>query len=182
MATDRVTVSLDDDARTALETLLDRTGKDQSELVREALTFYAANFGAATANAGANLEKYHRMLTGGEHVLLDVDFLHCFLRYVETDPGVPDPDFLDCADRVSKYHVNEYQNRFSNLGELLDWLSFCGFLTVRETDEDTYHVVFPSEAVKWFMLRFIKHSTANLDFAIDIDEGVAKALLTERRE
>lgn len=65
MATDRVTVSLDDDARTALETLLDRAGKDQSELVREALTFSVANFGAATANASGNLEVYHRVCSNG---------------------------------------------------------------------------------------------------------------------
>lgn len=65
MATDRVIVPLDDDARTALETLLDRTGKDQSDLVREALTAYAANFGAATANVSGNLEEYHRVCSNG---------------------------------------------------------------------------------------------------------------------
>lgn len=177
--TDRVTVSLDDDARAALDTLITRTGKGQSELVRRALAFYAANFEAATADASANLEEYHGMLAGGEHVLLDVDFLHCFLDHVETDSG-PDPEFLACADRVSDYHASEYRNRFSDLGELLDWLSFCGFLTVRETRERTYHVVFPAESVKWFMLRFVERSVADLDFELDIDEGVSKVLLTER--
>lgn len=140
MAPDRVTVSLDDDASAALKTLDDRTDDGRSELVRRALTFYAANFEAATADASANVAEYHRMLAGGEHVLLDVDFLHCFLEHVETEPGIPDPDFLDCTDRVSAYHASEYEQRFSTLGELLDWLSFCGFLTVRETEADTYHV------------------------------------------
>lgn len=182
MATDRVTVSLDDDAHAALETLTGCTGDGRSEVVRRALTFYAANFEAATADASADLAAYHRLLAGGEHVLLDVDFLHCFLEHVETEPGVPDADFLECTDRVAEYHANEYANRFSDLGALLDWLSVCGFLAVRETDGDTYHVVFPTESVKWFMLRFVERTTAALDFAIDIDEGVAKALLTERRE
>ena len=181
MATDRVTVSLDDDARAALDSLTARTGKGQSELVRRALAFYAANFEAATADASANLEEYHGMLAGGEHVLLDVDFLHCFLATIETDADA-DPDFLDCIDRVSDYHAREYEQRFSDLGELLDWLSFCGFLTVRETDGEGYHVVFPTESVKWFMLRFIERSATDLPFALDIDEGVSKVLLAERPE
>jgi predicted transcriptional regulator len=179
MTGDRVTVSLDDDASTALETLTNRTENGQSELVRQALTFYAANFEAATADASANLEEYHRMLAGGEHILLDVDFLHCFLEHVETDSGDPDPDFVECADRVAAYHTSEYDRRFSDLGELLDWLSFCGFLTVRNTEADTYHAVFPTESMKWFMLRFIEHSTTALDFDIEVDEGVAKVLFTE---
>jgi predicted transcriptional regulator len=182
MADDRVTVSLDSDASAALETLTSRTENGKSELVRQALTFYAANFGAATANASASLEEYHQMLAGGEHILLDVDFLHCFLEHIEGESGDPDPDFLECADRVAKYHTSEYDKRFTELSELLDWLSFCGFLTVRKTEENTYHVVFPTESMKWFMLRFIERSIAALDFDIDVNEGVSKVLFTERRE
>ncbi|MFC7006783.1 ribbon-helix-helix protein, CopG family [Halalkalicoccus salilacus] len=177
--TDRVTVSLDEDARAALDALVHDTGEGQSEVVRRALAFYAANFEAATADAGANLEEYHQMLSSGEHVLLDVDFLHCFLEYVTDAEGDPNPDFLEEADRVSDYHAREYENRFSDLGELLDWLSFCGFLTVRRADDDTYHVVFPSESMKWFMTRFIERSTASLPFDLRIEPGVSKVLMTE---
>ncbi|WP_101297318.1 ribbon-helix-helix protein, CopG family [Halegenticoccus soli] len=179
MATNRVTVSMDADAQSALDSLVSRTGRGQSELVRQALTFYAANFEAATADASANLEEYHQMLSSGEHVLLDVDFLHCFLQHVEGEGGEPDPAFLDCADRVSEYHATEYRNRFDSAGELLDWLSFCGFLTVREAGERTYHVVFPSESMKWFMLRFIERSAEGLPFDLAVEEGVSKVLVVE---
>lgn len=57
---------------------------------------------------------------------------------------------------------------------------FCGFLTVWETNKNAYHVVFPSESVKWFMLRFIERSATDLPFDLDIDEGVSKVLLAER--
>lgn len=177
--TDRVTASLDEDARAALDALVRDTGEGQSEVVRRALTFYAANFEAATADAGANLEEYHQMLSNGEHVLLDIDFLHCFLEHVTDAEGEPDPAFLEEADRVSDYHAREYASRFSDLGELLDWLSFCGFLTVRRADDDIYHVVFPSEPMKWFMTRFIERSTASLPFDLRIEPGVSKVLMTE---
>jgi len=81
---------------------------------------------------------------------------------------------------VADYHAAEYESQFTELGELLDWLSVCGFLTVRESAERTYHVVFPTEDLKWFMLRFIRESTADLPFELDIEEGVSKVLLTER--
>ncbi|WP_049917054.1 ribbon-helix-helix protein, CopG family [Halogeometricum pallidum] len=181
MVTNRITVSLDADAQTALDSLTDRTGKPQSELVREALVFYAANFEAATTDAGPNLETYHRMLASGEHVLLDVDFLHCFLDYVEDENGTPDPEFVEAANRVAAFHAREYEDRFESLGELLDWLSFCGFLTVRSSDDDAYHVVFPTESVKWFMTQFIRRSIEPLAFDIEIEEGVSKVLLREVR-
>lgn len=181
MSNDRVTVSLDDDARAALEELTGKTGEGQSKLVRRALTFYAANFGAATAESSEELEKYHKMLAGGEHVLLDVDFLHCFLNYVADGEGDPDPAFLEMADEVSDYHAREYEGEFESLDELLEWLSLCGFLSVRRSDANRYHVVFPSEQIRWFMTRFIERSTANLSFDIDIEAGLTKVMITERR-
>lgn len=182
MSNDRVTVSLDDDAREALEDLTGKTGQGQSELVRRSLTFYAANFGAASAESSEQLEDYHKMLTGGEHVLLDVDFLHCFLDYVSDGEGNPDPDFLEMADAVSDYHAREYDGEFDSLDELLEWLSLCGFLSVRRSDENRYHVVFPSEQIRWFMTRFVERSTVDLPFDIEIEEGLTKVMMTEHRD
>lgn len=95
MGTERTTASLDENARDALDDLTNRTGRGQSELVRKALRFYAANYWTATTEAGTKLEDYHEMLSGGEHVLLDVDFLRCFLDYVTDEEGTPDPAFLE---------------------------------------------------------------------------------------
>lgn len=142
MVTNRVAVSLDADVQTALDSLTDRTEKPQSELVRGALVFAAPNFDAAT-DVGPTLETYHRMLASGEHVLLDVDFLHCFLDYVADADGLPDPEFVEAVNRVASFHAREYEDRFESLGELLDWLSFCGFLTVRASAGDAYRVVSP---------------------------------------
>lgn len=180
MPAERVTVSLDDDAAAALADLVDRTDAGRSEVIRRALTFYAANVEAATADAGPNLAAYHRMLSGGEHVLLDIDFLHCFLDYVEDETGTPDPAFVEAADTVADYHAREYAGRFDDVGELLEWLSFCGFLSVRATEGKTYHVVFPSASLRWFMTRFIERSVRDLPFELDIEESVSKVLITER--
>lgn len=176
--THRVTVSLDDDSQAALETLMARTGEGQSEVVRRALSFYAANYEAASGQRSDNLEQYYQMLSSGEHVLLDVDFLHAFLEHLYAD-GDPDPEFVAAADRVSEYHAREYADRFDGVGELLEWLSFCGFLTVRDEEAGVYHVVFPSEAIRWFMTRFIEKSTTDLPVDVEVEGGVSKAIITE---
>lgn len=178
MPADRVTVSLDDDSRSALEGLTERTGESRSEVIREAISFYAANFESATASDSDDLQTYYQMLTTGEHVLLDVDLLHAFLDHA--DDG--DPEFLETVDRVARYHTQEYAERFDSLGEVLDWLSFCGFLTVRKTEGESYQVVFPSESVRRFMMRFIQGSIEDLPFEVEIEESVSKVLLTERED
>ncbi|ELY83051.1 ribbon-helix-helix protein, CopG family [Natrinema altunense] len=177
--TQRVTVSLDDDSAAALETLVAETDNGQSTVVRHALTFYAANFEAANERPSGNLERYYRMLSSGEHVLLDVDFLHAFLEYCYAG-GDPDPEFVEATDCVADYHAREYGARFDEVGDLLEWLAFCGFLDVREEGEGVYHLVFPSEAVRWFMTRFIERSTVELPTEIDLDGGVSKVIVTER--
>lgn len=98
MAIDRVTVSLDKDAKEALDDLTERTGHGQSELLRRALTFYAANYQAATTDARTELGDYYKMLSSGEYVLFDVDLHHCFLDCVSDTDDEPAPEFLTKAD------------------------------------------------------------------------------------
>lgn len=179
MVSDRLTVSMNKQARKALDDLSNRTGNGQSEIVRRALVFYAANFQAANTDVSGNLEEYHKMLASGEHVLLDIDFLHCLLEYAISDINDPDPAFLEAIHQVARFHAMEYSDRFSELKELLDWLSICGFLTVRETEEKTYHVVFPSQELRWFMTQFIEESTANHPFELEIEQGVSKVIIKE---
>jgi predicted transcriptional regulator len=181
MPGDRVTVSLDEDAKSALEGLTERTDGSRSELIREAIGFYAANFDSARASDSDHLQTYYEMLSTGEHVLLDVDLLHAFLSQV-ADPATRSDEFLETIDQVAQYHAAEYAERFDSLGDVLEWLSLCGFLTVRRAEEGSYHVVFPSEELRWFMVRFIRGSVADLPFEVEIEESVSKVLFTAREK
>ncbi|WP_281195635.1 ribbon-helix-helix protein, CopG family [Halorubrum sp. F4] len=179
MASDRVTVSLDDDARAALKRLNDRTDESRSELIRQAVAFYAANFDSANASDSDHLQTYYEMLSTGEHVLLDVDLLHALLGLID-DPESDTERFHDTVDQVARYHAQEYAERFDSLEDILDWLSLCGFLTVRRAEGGSFHVVFPSEPLRRFMVRFITESVAELPFDIEVEESVSKVFITER--
>jgi hypothetical protein len=82
---------------------------------------------------------------------------------------------------VSEYHAHEYDGEFETLDELLEWLSLCGFLSVRRSDDNRYHVVFPSDQIRWLITLFIERSAANLPFDLVIEEGLTKVLITETR-
>lgn len=97
MTSDRVTVSLDEDAKSTLEELTDRIDESRSELIRKAIAFYAANFKSANASDSDHLQTYYEMLSTGEHVLLDIDLLHALLSQAD-DPEERDTDFLDMID------------------------------------------------------------------------------------
>ncbi|WP_058991719.1 ribbon-helix-helix protein, CopG family [Haloarcula sp. CBA1127] len=179
MPTDRVTVSLDEETKETLESLTDRTGESQSQLIREAIAFYAANFDSAHASDSDHLQTYYEMLSTGEHVLLDIDLLHALLSQF-SDPAEKDEAVLEMIDQVAQYHAQEYAERFDSLEDVLEWLSLCGFLTVRRDEKGSFHVVFPSESVRWLMIRFIRGSITDLPFEIEIEESVSKVLLREQ--
>lgn len=178
MPSDRLTISLDKESRSALEDLTEQSDESQSELMRRAVRFYAANYDAARTNDENSLEEYYKMLSGGEHALLDIDFLHLFLSYLIEENG-ENADLLEDIGRVADYHGAEYRERFDSLEGLLDWLSLCGFLTVRQSDANTYHTVFQSPEIRWFMTRFVVQTAENLDFDVEVEEGVSKVLFTE---
>ncbi len=179
MPSDRVTVSLDEDTKSTLESLTDQTEQSRSKLIREAIAFYGANFDSANASDSDHLQTYYEMLSTGEHVLLDIDLLHALLSQVDGSED-RDNEFLDMVDQVAQYHAQEYAERFNSLEDVLDWLSLCGFLTVRRAEGGSFHVVFPSESLRWFMIRFIRGSVADFPFEIMVEESVSKVLITTR--
>lgn len=178
MPSDRLTISLDEESREALETLTEQSDESQSELMRRAVRFYAANYDAARTDSENSLEEYYKMLSGGEHALLDIDFLHLFLSHLIDENGENEA-LLEDVERVADYHAEEYRERFDTLEELLDWLSLCGFLSVRQTGDDTYHAVFQSPEIRWFMTRFAVQAAENLPFDVHVEEGVSKVLFVE---
>lgn len=71
--TDRVTVSLDDESRTALDSLASETGLGGGRVARRVLTFHTANSRVARDDPAGTLERYSRIASSGERLLLDVD-------------------------------------------------------------------------------------------------------------
>lgn len=140
---DRITISLDPESREALEGLRDRMSANQSEIVRHAIKFYKANLNVSENDDSDILWRYSHSLRAQDHVLLDRDFFHLFLQHV------PDTDTFDAdIEQIALYHVPEYNEEFDSPKELLEWLSFCGFLEFKEVDDQNIQLIFQSKDVK----------------------------------
>lgn len=172
----RVTVSLDEHTRAALEALVDETGNSKSEVVRDALKFYETNIGVASEGDQNDLWKYNKALASQDHVLLDRDFMHLFLSTLAEHGGLD--GFLDEAAQVATYHVPEYREDFSSITELFDWLEFCGFLQHRRIDDERVQLIFHDRHIKAVMAEFTVNVLEGLDYDVTVDrDGVTKVVL-----
>lgn len=172
----RVTVSLDEHTRSALEKLVDETGNSKSEIVRDALKFYETNIGVVSEGDQKDLWKYNKALASQDHVLLDRDFMHLFLSTLADHDALE--DFLDEAAQVATYHVPEYHEEFSSIPELFDWLEFCGFLQYRRIDDERVQLIFHDRHIKEAMAAFTVNVLEGLGYDVTVDrDGVTKVVL-----
>lgn len=172
----RVTVSLDEQTKAALELLVEETGNSQSEVVRDALTFYEANLGVASNGDQNELWKYNKALASQDHLLLDRDFMHLFLSTLAENDALQ--QFLEEAGQVATYHVPEYREDFSSVTEILDWLQFCGFLQYRRIGNDRVQLIFHDRHIKEVMSQFTANVLEGLGYDVTIvRDGVTKVAL-----
>jgi len=170
----RITISLDKETLDALDRLGGRTSENQSELVRQAIQFYETNVEVAENNDADKLWRYSRALSGQDHVLLDRDFLHLFLRSIPTD----DERFETDVEQIAAYHVPEYAEDFESAIELLEWLSFCGFLNYKRIDNNQVQLIFHNEDLKDVMGAFIVSVLDGLGYGPDVVKtGITKLVL-----
>ncbi len=156
--------------------MVERSGKRNGEPLRQATSCYAANQEVASADVSLDVEESREMLASGEHAPLDVGFPHTLLK-CSPDGHERSEAFVRDLDRVAEYYAAEHAERCDSPEEVPDWLPVCGFLTVRESTANTYHVVFPTADVMWFVLRFLRASTTQLRLESEIERGVSRVLL-----
>lgn len=170
---DRITISLDGKSKQALSELRDRTSANQSELVRHAIQFYEANLDVSNNDDSESLWRYSHALSAQDHVLLDRDFFHLFLRHVPNSE-----DFEADVEQIASYHVPEYNEEFESPTELLEWLSFCGFLDYKQVDDQSVQLIFHNENVKDVMGPFTVTAIEGIGHDVTIVRtGITKVIL-----
>jgi len=171
--TERITISLDTDTKRALEQLHERTSANQSELVRHAIQFYEANLDVTENDDSDSLWRYSRALSAQDHVLLDRDFFHLFLRHVPNSE-----EFKSIIEQIASYHVPEYNEEFESPIDLLEWLSFCGFLEYKQVDDQSVQLIFHNEDVKDVMGPFTVTAIEGIGHDVTIARtGITKVVL-----
>jgi hypothetical protein len=164
----RITIAMDDESLRIFNELKGEFRLSQSEVVRRALRFYHAlreleNYSKETVMT------YVEMLSGGEHVILDIDHWIAFLRFIETHPEKE--KFWEVHRDVARAHAEEFEGK--NIDYILKRLEACNFFRV-STRGDEYTLVLSNEATRRFIREFLEELFRNMGMKVEIREDIMK--------
>ncbi|MGC8935937.1 MAG: ribbon-helix-helix protein, CopG family [Candidatus Methanomethylicaceae archaeon] len=117
----RTSIALDEETLRIFEKLKE-PNISQSDIVRRALKFYYTFRGFSEGDLEA-LKIRAEMLTGGEHVIVDLDHLVTMLRIIESTPQKD--KFWEEHRRIAQSHAEQF--RYLTLDKILKRLEACNF-------------------------------------------------------
>jgi hypothetical protein len=163
----RTTIALDEKTAEILESM-SGPSSSQSNVVRKAIRFYYL-FKDLKDRDLENLKVYEEMLSGGEHVILDVDHLIAFLEIVE---DLRDNEkFWDVHRTIAKNHAEQFRNM--EIEQILRRLETCNFFRLVKSGDDLT-LIFGNERVKKFERLFLEEIFRDLHKNVEIKDELAK--------
>jgi predicted transcriptional regulator len=168
----RITIALDDETSSLIEKMKKEMKTSQSELFRQALTFYYENKDLADASVRKKLAFYMDMLLSGEHVILDVDHWLLFLNLAESSREKE--QFWEKCREIARSHAEQLRHKVCSLEDLLRRLEACNFFRVTKNSQNDFTLVLGSEAAKKFVRVFIEEFLSVMDFKMEIKEDITK--------
>ena len=172
----RVTVALDQTTANLLEKLSQEAELSQSEIVRRALRFYNENKTMLDPAIRKKVHAYMDLLLSGEHVILDVDHLLLFLRFVESSPDAG--TFWNEHRKVAQSHKEQLKSKANTAEEILARLENCNFFRMIKNSQKDFTLVLGSELPKTFVRILIEEFFAGAGIKADIKENLAKISVT----
>lgn len=163
----RTTIALDQKTFEILESLR-APGSSQSDVVRKALRFYS-EFKDLDARGIDNLKMNAEMLSGGEHVILDLDHLALFLKIIDE---LPMRDvFWEDHKMIARNHAEEFRNLDAE--RILRRLEACNLFRMGRS-ADGLTLIFGNEAVKKFVRVFLEEIFLNLHKEVELKDDITK--------
>jgi predicted transcriptional regulator len=172
----RITIALDNETNNLIEKMKKEMKTSQSELVRQALTFYYENRDFADASVRKKLSFYMDMLLSGEHIILDLDHWLLFLNLAEALPE-NEPFWEKCRE-VARSHAEQLRHKVCSLEDLLERLEACNFFRVNKNSENDFTLVLGSETGRKFVKIFIEEFLSVMGLKTEIKENIAKIRVT----
>ncbi|MBE8539541.1 CopG family transcriptional regulator [Geoglobus acetivorans] len=163
----RISIALDDETYSIFNELKE-SFSSASEFFRELLKFYR-EFSFLEDYDPFKIKTYVEMLSEGEHVILDIDHLVAFLRFIKNHPD--SDEFWRVHENVSKAHADEFRGKDVNF--ILKRLETCNFFRLN-VKEGEYTLVTGNEEVKEFTKKFLEGVFEGMGLKFEIKEEFAK--------
>lgn len=171
----RITVVLDDETVELLNELKKDFNENQSELIREALNFFYENKQTIEEYGENRIKFYTKMLSKGEHIILDVDHWTLFLEYLSKLPK--NSDFWEELPKVAKSHADQLKHSISNPEEYLERIEACNFFSFQKTSENEFTLILNSKESSEFVKKLVKTTLTEMGYEIEINEDISKLRL-----
>ncbi len=169
----RITVALDDESYRIFKELKEGIGS-QSETVRRALKFYR-DLKELERYDKDKIMTYVEMLAEGEHMIVDIDHVVAFLKFIETHPE--SDKFWEVHREVAKAHAEEFRGK--EVRYVLKRLEACNFFRVSEKNGE-FTLVLTNEVLKKFVRLFLEEVLKGMGYDFEIREDLMKLRLTIR--
>lgn len=171
----RISIVLDNETY-AIFNELKESFSSVSEFFRELLKFYS-KFRFLENYELFKIKTYVEMLSEGEHVILDIDHLVAFLRFIKNHPE--SYEFWKVHENISKAHADEFKDK--DLEFILKRLETCNFFRLN-VKEGEYTLVMSNEEVKEFIKKFLEGVFEGMGQKFEIKEEFAKLRIKVERK
>lgn len=167
----RVTIALDENSFQIFEKLAREAGTSQSELMRRALKFYDANKDTLKGR-DKRTDLYVDLLSGGEHIILDLDHWLLFLELIDTSPKRE--KFWKGCKAVAQAHAEQLPSKVRTPEELLERLAACNFFRLVKDSEKEFTLVLSSDVAKKFVKTLVEDFMGLMGFTAEVKEDLSK--------
>lgn len=171
----RITVVLDEETNDLLQELKKELGENQSELIRKSISFFYKNKEILKEHGEKRIAFYTKMLSEGEHVILDLDHWTLFLRYLKELPK--DSEFWEKLPKVAKSHADQLKKEVENPKEYLKRIEACNFYNLQIDSDKEFTLILNSNESMKFVKQLIKTTLEEMDYKVKINEDISKLRL-----
>jgi hypothetical protein len=172
---ERITIALDEETASLFKKMKEDLGVSQSELMREALKFYGKHKSLFESAEDKNVYTHAEMLSGGEHVILDIDHWILFLSFIDTHPEKE--RFWNIHKEICQAHAEQFKHKLYNAESILKRLEICNLFKMSKTGKNEFTLIFGSDAPKKFVRTELEAIFAGMGFNVEIKEDLSKLRL-----
>lgn len=177
MGSKRISIAMDEETLKLLDEINPEKDASRSKVIRDAIKFYHKSKKIRESGA-ENLDIYFDLLSGGEHLVLDVDHWLLFLDLLESSDK--EEEFWAKSKKVADSHADQLSSKIQNLEELLERLSACNFFRLNKISENEYTLIVESKKTRKFVKNLVKDFSESMGFETRIHEDIGKLRIKEK--
>ncbi|HPJ29792.1 MAG TPA: ribbon-helix-helix protein, CopG family [Methanothrix sp.] len=167
-----VTISFDRESAAIFRDLKKDGGISQSKLMRTALKFYSIHKALFESVDVDKIYIRSEMLSGGEHIILDMDHWILFLSFIESHPDRE--KFWEMHKRVSQAHAEEFIHKNHDLETVLRRLEACNLFKMSRTSDTDFTLILGYDIPKKFVKTELEDIFSRMGRRVELREDLSK--------